>query len=101
MNKKEKDRILEVYQRLTKIETTLDLEFKKIREDLKEITKHTLKLNEELGAIGEEFQTLKLRQKVLENKYIRQLRVWKIVAGLISPALTFLIIEFVKRALGL
>ena len=96
MDKKEKLQILQIIERLTKLETKISLEFEHLREELKEINQHVRKLNEEYGAISSEVQDLKTRQDVLETKYGTQIKMWKFIAGLVSPFLTYLILELLK-----
>ncbi len=96
MNKKEKEQLLELIERVTRLETTISLEFKNLREDLKSMTKHVGKLNEEYGSLSTQLIDLRHRQEKLEDSYKTEVKRWKFIAGLVSPVVTYLLIELVK-----
>jgi len=96
MNKKEKEQLLELIERVTRLETTISLEFKNLREDLKDLTKHVGKLNEEYGSLATQLIDLRHRQEKLEDSYKVEVKRWKLIAGLVSPVLTYFLIELAK-----
>jgi len=99
MNKKEKEQLLELIERVTRLETTISLEFKNLREDLRTVTKHVQKLNEEYGSVSTQLIDLRHKQEKMESEHKLEIRRWKLIAGLISPVITYLLIEFLKTVL--
>jgi len=101
VNKKERAQVLEILERLTKLETTLILELKHIREDLKELNKHVGRLNEDYGKLSMKLVDLEKRQETLKNDYETQVKLWKFVAGLVSPIVTYCLIKIIEWLVAL
>jgi len=101
MNKKEKEQVLEILERLTKLETTLVLELRHIKEELRDLNGHIGRLNEDYGRLSMKFLDLEKRQSELENSYKVQLRLWKFVAAIFSPIFTYCVIKLIEWVMTL
>jgi len=101
MNKKEKEQMIEVFERLTKIETLMTVEFRHLKESIEDSKKSLNVLNGEHEKLIDRMERLEDRQGKVEDKLRGEIKRWKICATLASPAITFIIVELVKKFLGI
>jgi len=94
MNKTEKSQILEVIQRLVRVETKIEDGFKVNEKD------HT-DLKESISHRKTEFENLEKRVDDLEMSYEKRLIYWKFMAALGSPIVTAIIIGIAFKFFGL
>ena len=100
MNKKEQKQLIDVIERLTRIEVRLDEGFKSLREDLSEVKGRMKVINEEMGRIDDRMDALEIRLGQAEEAYKKSLFYWKIIAFVISPIITILLSEIVRKLMG-
>ena len=100
MNKKEQKQLIEVIERLTKIEVRLEEGFKALREDLSEVKGRIRVINEEMGRVDDRMNALEIRQEHAEETYKKSLLYWKAIAFIISPLVTILLSEIVRKLIG-
>jgi len=100
MNKKEKKDLLDVIDRLARIEVRLEEGFKQVREDLSEVKGRMRIINEEMGRVNDRMDSLETRQEKAELTYKRTLLYWKAIAFIISPLVTIILSELVRKLLG-
>jgi len=94
MNKREKSQIIEVLERLTKVETLIELGFKQNTKDHEEI-------KESIGHRKKEYEILEQRVDDLEHRYEKRLIYWKLMALLGSPIVSAVIVAVAFKFLGL
>jgi len=100
LNKKEQKQLIEVIERLTKIEVRLEEGFKALREDLSEVKGRIRVINEEMGRVDDRMDALEIRQEQAEEAYKKSLLYWKAIAFIISPLVTILLSEIVRKLIG-
>lgn len=101
MNKNEKDVLLQVIDKLARIEERIALGFKANSEDHKEMKQHISTINDEMGSLKERISEIESLYFNAKTKYEKMSMYWKVIAFLLSPLITFLIIAGVKIILGL
>lgn len=94
MNKTEKSQILEVIQRLVRVET-------KIEDGFKVNEKDHADLKEDISHRKTEYKDLEKRVDDLEMKYEKRLIYWKFMAALGSPIVTAVIVAIGLQFFGL
>jgi len=100
MNKKEKKDLLDVIDRLARIEVRLEEGFQRVREDLSEVKGRMRIINEEMGRINDRMDSLDARQEKAEQTYKRTLLYWKAIAFFLSPLVTILLSELIRKLIG-
>ena len=100
MNKKEKKDLLDVIDRLARIEVRLEEGFKQLREDLSEVKGRMRIINEEMGRVNDRMDSLEIRQDKAEQTYKRTLLYWKAIAFIVSPLLTLILSELARKLIG-
>ena len=100
MNKKEQKQLIDVIDRLARIEVRLEEGFKQLREELSEVKGRMRIINEEMGRINDRMDALEVRQDKAEQTYKRTLLYWKAIAFIISPLLTLILSELARKLIG-
>lgn len=101
MAKSEKDILLNIVERLARIEERLTLEFEHTEDEIKGIKKHVGVINDEMGKICERLNTVEDLYFKAKASYERASWYWKVVAFVLSPVVTLLLMSLVKLLLGL
>jgi len=94
MNSSERNEIRELRDRIIKLETLVETDFKHLNENLKAITESLRKLNEEYGNLIQ-------KQHELETKSKESIMIWKILAVVVSPSVTAVLLWLVRTILNL
>ena len=100
MKSDERNEIRELRERIIKLETLIENEFKHLSAELKSTCDSIRTINEEYGKLIERQHNLELTQKDAEDRYKRSLTYWKIAATIAAPAITTLVVTFVHFILG-
>jgi len=100
MKSNERNEIRELRERIIKLETLIENEFKHLSEELKNTCNSIRTLNEEYGKLIERQHNLEITQKDAEDRYKRSLTYWKIATAVAAPAVTTIIIAFIHFVLG-
>jgi len=100
LNKKEQKQLIDVIDRLARIEVRLEEGFKSVKENFSEVKGRMKVINEEMGRIDDRMDALEARQDKAEQIYRRTLLYWKGIAFIISPLLTIVLSELVRRLIG-
>lgn len=101
MDKKEKNLILDVIERLTRLEEQMKAGFKRSQEQYDDIKDHMSTINDETGKLQERVTSIEKLYHQAKARYERSAIYWKIAAFIASPAVTFLIICLIKHLIGL
>ena len=97
MNGKEKSLLIQILERLARIEER----DKAFYETLKDLKKHSENVNEEVDALCKRVQSTENVYFEVKAFYDKSLMYWKAAAFIISPILTFGVITLVKFLLGM
>jgi len=92
MDSHERQEIRELRDRIIKLETMIELEFKHMREDWKAACESIQKLNEEYGRLIEKQATLEIKHSDLEAKFKESIGNWKLAALIVSPIVTTVVV---------
>jgi len=92
MDSHERQEIRELRDRIIKLETLIELEFKHMREDWKAACESIQKLNEEYGRLIEKQATLEVKNSDLETKFKESIGNWKLAALIVSPIVTTVVV---------
>jgi len=92
-----KDLLLEIIQRLTRVEENI----KSFNDDLQEIKAHISTINDEMGKLEERVGLVENLYYETKSRYDRMSLFWKAATFLLSPIITFVIITTIKILLGL
>jgi len=101
MDAQERQELRELRDRLIKLETMIELEFKHMREDWKIACESLHKLNEEYGRLLQKQADLEVKNSNLETKFNKSIGNWKLAALVISPLVTTLIVLGVQYLVNL
>jgi len=101
MPKKEHILLLEILERLARVEERIDITFKAKDEVISEIKGHLDKLNDEVGGIEKRMDAVEALYNKAKESYERTHLYWKAIAFIFSPVITLLIICFIKMLLSL
>jgi vacuolar-type H+-ATPase subunit I/STV1 len=94
METEEQKQLREIRDRLTKLETTVKLEFKHTQHQIDEVCKSIQKLNEEYGQLIN-------RQQELDRKTHESLLMWKVIATFVSPSVTAVLLWLIRTLLNI
>lgn len=100
MKSDERDEIRELRERIIKLETLIENEFKHLTDNLKETCYSIKTLNEEYGKLIERQHNLELTQQKAEDRYKRSLTYWKIATAIAAPAVTTIVVTFIHFTFG-
>lgn len=101
MKEKDQNEIRELRDKIIKLETLLEVEFKHMKDDWKEVCTSIKNLNEEYGRLLEKFHNLEISGERAKGDLKRSLIYWKIAASIGAPVVTTLVICVVRLGLGL
>lgn len=101
MNKNEKSQLTKVLEKLARIDERLHLGFKKNDEDHADMKKHTETMNEEMGTLEERIGRIENLYFEAKARYDKMSTYWKVVALILSPLVTFLVMTGIKLILGM
>jgi len=94
MNKNEKSKIVEVIERLVRVETLIESGFRQNEKDHSE-------LKVSVSHRKEEYKELEKRVDDLEMRYEKRLIYWKLMAALGSPIVTSIIVTIACSSIGI
>jgi len=101
MQSKERQELRELRDRIVRLETLIEVEFKNLREQLQETCSHINKLNEEYGTLIKRQNDLELKQTRVEDAYKRDIFYWKVFTPIIVSLITTIAIFAFHYFLGI
>jgi len=100
MQKKESSEIRDLRDRIIRLETLVEAEFKNMRDLVTETCKHIDKLNEEYGVLIQKHNELELKQQKEEDAFKRTIFYWKVMSPIVMATVTSLIILIIHAVIG-
>jgi len=101
LNKNEKTRLLKVLETLARIDERIKLGFTNNDEDHADIKKHVEVMNAEMGILKDRIGKVENLYFEAKARYEKMSIYWKVVALILSPLVTFLVMTGIKLILGM
>jgi len=100
MKSDERQELRELRDRIIKLETLIETEFKHLHDELSTTCNSIKTLNEEYSKLIERQHQLELTQKEAEDKYKRSLTYWRIATAVAAPAVTTIVVFIIHTIFG-
>jgi len=100
LNEKESKQLIEVLERLTRLETQFEMFFKAYKKDILALKELNSGLKGELSEHQEQIKTITNSIQDVKGRYEKMLWLWKVVALFLSPIITSLALVVIQKTVG-